>query len=144
MSGDRGSALLLVPAGVLVVLVLASIVIDNAVVFLAEREAAAAASSAANDVASMALDEVALREGSGVSLDPELLDAVAPALTAVTRSQLSAAFVDGTVSVSFVMVDDTTVEVTVSGAARRVVGPFGWAERTREVSASARGTIAIS
>ena len=56
-AGQRGSVLMLVPAGVLVLVVLGSIAVDFAIVFLAQRELAGAAAAAANDAATAAISE---------------------------------------------------------------------------------------
>lgn len=52
MRSERGSVLLLFPAAVLVLLVLAAITVDFSIAFLGERELANAADAAANDAAS--------------------------------------------------------------------------------------------
>ena len=52
-----GSVLMLVPAAVLVLLVLAAIVVDSAIAFLGQRELTAAAAAAANDAATAAISE---------------------------------------------------------------------------------------
>lgn len=115
MGDERGSALLLMPAAVLVVMVLGAIAVDAAVAFLAERDLAAAAAAAANDAATAALDEDALRRGAGYRLDPALVeDAVARALTA--RG------VDPGTDVA-VAVDGTEVRVTLAGRAELVFSP---------------------
>ena len=54
---QRGSALLLVPAGVLVLVVLGAVAVDSAVVLLAQRQLADVAAGAANDGAAAALDD---------------------------------------------------------------------------------------
>lgn len=115
MGDDRASALLLMPAAVLVVLVLGAIAVDAAVAFLAERDLAAAAAAAANDAATAGLDEDALRGGAGYRLDPALVEA------AVQRA-LTARGVDPGTSVD-VAVAGTEVRVTLRGAARLVFAP---------------------
>lgn len=55
--GDGGSALMLVPAGVLVLFVLGGIAVDSAVVLLAERDLANRTAAAANDIAAAALSD---------------------------------------------------------------------------------------
>lgn len=60
---DRGSVLMLVPAGLLIVLVMASIVVDMSLVHLRQRQAHDLAAGAANDVATAAADQGALRAG---------------------------------------------------------------------------------
>ena len=59
--GDRGSVLLLVPAAVLIVLVMASIAVDMSLVHLRQRQAHDLAAQAANDAATGAADQAALR-----------------------------------------------------------------------------------
>jgi hypothetical protein len=61
--GDRGSALMLMPACVLVVLVLASIAVDFALVHLRQRQAFDLAAGAANDAVTAGVDQGRLREG---------------------------------------------------------------------------------
>jgi Flp pilus assembly protein TadG len=60
---DRGSVLMLVPAGVLVVLVLASIAVDMTLVHLRQRQAVDLAAAAANDAATAAADQGRARAG---------------------------------------------------------------------------------
>jgi hypothetical protein len=61
---ERGSVLMLVPAGVLIVFVLASIAVDMSLVHLRKRQAFDLASAAANDAATAGADQAALRSGS--------------------------------------------------------------------------------
>ncbi|HWC12598.1 MAG TPA: hypothetical protein VG455_15420 [Acidimicrobiales bacterium] len=61
--------LLLFPAAVLVVVVLAAIAVDSAIVFLGQREVANAVSAAANDAASAGLGNRAFYEGGRIDLD---------------------------------------------------------------------------
>ena len=65
---DRGSVLMLLPACVLVVIVLASIAVDMAMVHLRQREALDLAASAANDAVTAGADPARLRAG-GFDLD---------------------------------------------------------------------------
>jgi hypothetical protein len=74
-AGDRASTLMLMPAGLLVVLILASIAIDMAIVQLRQRQAHDLASAAANDAATAAADQVALRQGTYV-VDGDVADDV--------------------------------------------------------------------
>lgn len=66
---ERGSVLLLFPAGVLAVLVLAAVAVDSAVAFLGERELAGAVAAAANDAATDALSETAFYRRGAIELD---------------------------------------------------------------------------
>ena len=63
---ERGSVLMLVPAGVLIVFVLASIAVDMSLVHLRKRQAFDLASAAANDAATAGADQAALRSGAYV------------------------------------------------------------------------------
>lgn len=83
--GDRGSVLMLVPAGVLVLFVLGAMAVDSAIAFLAQRELSAAAASLANDVATVALSEdrlyageAAIDEGRATEVVHEALGRRAP------------------------------------------------------------------
>ncbi|HEX6235838.1 MAG TPA: hypothetical protein VFZ68_01520 [Acidimicrobiales bacterium] len=66
---ERGSVLMLVPAGFLVVLVLASIAVDLSVVHLRQRQAFDLAAAAANDGVTAGADPRSLRRGAYL-LDP--------------------------------------------------------------------------
>ena len=68
--GDRGSVLILMPVGVLIVLLLGAIAVDLTTVQLRRQQAVEAAASAANDAVTFGLDEDALRAGRGYRLDP--------------------------------------------------------------------------
>ncbi len=68
---DRASVLMLVPAAVLIVLVMASVTVDMALVQLRHRQAHDLAASAANDAATAAADQGALRAGRYV-VDPDV------------------------------------------------------------------------
>jgi hypothetical protein len=73
---DRGTVLLLFPAGFVVMLVLGAIAIDVGLVQVRARELEAVASSAANDSLA-ALDVVALRDRGVVELDVERVHQIA-------------------------------------------------------------------
>jgi hypothetical protein len=62
---------MLVPAAVLIVLVMASITVDMALVQLRQRQAHDLAAGAANDAATAAADQAALRAGA-YQVDPEV------------------------------------------------------------------------
>ncbi|HEX7166536.1 MAG TPA: hypothetical protein VF230_06115 [Acidimicrobiales bacterium] len=66
---ERGSVLMLVPAAVLVLLVLAAIAIDSAVIFLASRDLSNRTAAVANDVAGAAVSDASFYGGAGVVLD---------------------------------------------------------------------------
>lgn len=74
--GENGSSLMLVPAGVLVLMVLASISADSAVAFLAKRELQNQAAAAANDAVTLGLTAEALQNGAAAEPDPALVDRV--------------------------------------------------------------------
>ena len=74
---ERGSALLLFPAAVLIVLALSAITVDSSIAFLAQRELANATAAAANDAASEAVDGEAFYQGDRIMLDPAAVEAVA-------------------------------------------------------------------
>ena len=135
LTRDRGSVLLLVPAGVLVVIVLASIAVDFGIAFLGEREVASLAAAAANDAATAAVDEEHLRETGEFRLDPDVVDDVVAATLASSSSevdleppQVEVTIVDG----------EPAVRVRLTGTVDYVFAPAlpGGPERV-EVSASA-------
>lgn len=79
---DRGSALLLMPACVLIMLVLASITVDMALVHLRQRQALDVAASAANDAVTAGVDTAALRSGTFVVHPTNAREVVARAVAA--------------------------------------------------------------
>lgn len=117
LTRDRGSALMLMPAGVLVVLVLAAIAMDLSLVHLVRREAVAAAEAAANDASTYGLDERAYRRGEGYALDPERVRA------AVDSSLAAAGLTDDLVMEPQVTTSATTVQVRVEVRVRYVFAP---------------------
>lgn len=108
MRRDRGSVLMLMPAGVLVVLLLGAISFDLSLVYLRQRQAAGLAVDLANDLASAALDEAHLRATGTYLLDPGRTDALGASLA--DRSDLAEQIDDLTVDV----VGPDTVRVVVS------------------------------
>jgi hypothetical protein len=76
MEPERGSTLLLMPAGLLIVLVLASIAVDMSLVHLRKRQAFELAAAAANDAATAGVDQGHLRTTQAYVLDPERTRAV--------------------------------------------------------------------
>jgi hypothetical protein len=74
---------MLMPAAVLVLVVLGSIAVDSARLFLAQRELVDAAAAAANDAAGAALEDGAFyRAGGRLSIDPVQATRVAEAAVA--------------------------------------------------------------
>jgi len=82
--GSRGSVLMLMPAGVLVVLLLGAIAFDLSVVFLRQRQASSLAVDVANDLATAALDEGAFRADGTYRLDPDRADQLADVIVAAS------------------------------------------------------------
>lgn len=68
---ERGSALLLFPAGVLILIVFAALAFDVALAHQRKRQLLDVAASAANDAVTYGLDEAELRATGTYCLDPE-------------------------------------------------------------------------
>jgi hypothetical protein len=114
--GERGSALMLMPAAVLVFVVLGAISVDFAVAFLGEGEVSNAAAAAANDVAGAALDRDRLYADDALRLDPRGADRAG-------RSAVAAAGLDDLDDIRVrvdVAADQPVVTVTVSARVRYV------------------------
>ncbi|HWG73530.1 MAG TPA: hypothetical protein VG184_05705 [Acidimicrobiales bacterium] len=73
---ERGSALVLVPAGFLVLVMLAAMAVDSAVAFLGQRQLADALAAAANDAASAAIADPSFYASGAVVIDPVRADQV--------------------------------------------------------------------
>lgn len=95
---QRGSVLMLMPAGVLVVLLLGAIAFDLSLVFLRQRQATSVAVDVANDVATAALDEAGFRAGGEFRLDPRRADELGRHL--VLSSDLGTDVVDVVITVA--------------------------------------------
>ena len=74
---ERGGVLLLFPAAVLAVVVLAAVAVDSSIAFLGERELANATAAAANDAAGRAVSDRAFYVGDRIELDPATVERVA-------------------------------------------------------------------
>lgn len=94
---ERGSALVLVPAGVLVLVVLGALAVDAALAFLGQRALTDAAAAAANDAAALAVSDAAFY---GDPTGPVVLDqrlAAEAATAALARRELRGVDVTGRV-----------------------------------------------
>lgn len=112
--------LLLMPAAVLVVLVLASIAVDFTIAFLGEREAASLAAAAANDAVTAAIDDERFRAGEGLHLDEDRARRIALATLAASSTELDDVEVEvatGTLG------GEPSVTVTVRGTIDYVFAP---------------------
>lgn len=112
--------LLLMPAAVLVVLVLASIAVDFTIAFLGEREAASLAAAAANDAVTAAIDDERFRAGEGIHLDEDRARRIALDTLDASSTELD----DVTVEVVTDVRDgEPAVTVTVRGTIDYVFAP---------------------
>lgn len=98
---------MLVPAGLLIVLIMASIAVDMSLVQLRQRQAHDLAAGAANDAATAAADHVEVRSG-GYAVDLDAATAVVEDI--VAASQLA----PDVVGSPRVQIDDGVVEVEIS------------------------------
>jgi len=112
---DPGSVLLLMPAAVLVLVVLASIAVDSAVVFLGQRELANAAAAAARDAAS-AVSSPRFYGAGVIAIDPAEADRVAQ--SAIAARDMHGVALSEPVAVT---VAGRQVCVTLTGRVDRVV-----------------------
>lgn len=109
-SGSRGSVLMLMPAGALIVLLLGAIAFDLSLVYLRQRQASSLAADVANDLASVALDVPTFRDSGVFELDPVRADSVGRSL--LDASDLADELTAATITVSGP--DTVTVRVTVT------------------------------
>jgi len=139
----RGSVLLLFPAAVLIVIVLAAITVDSAIAFLGQREVANAVVGAANDAAGAGVGNRAFYEGGNVELDPVAVQQLA--VDRVTAALDSDRFRDLAVDVSVgpPVTPGCPPEVRVRASARvetlfAAAVPGGPADREVHATAAAR------
>lgn len=123
--GSRGSVLMLVPAGLLVVLLLGAIAFDLSLVFLRQRQASSVAVDISNDLTTLALDTDHLRSTGEYRLDPARAASAAEDLLA--RSDLAEEAIElevavpsaDTVSVTLTVAVDYVFARSIPGAADR-------------------------
>ena len=135
VAGSRGSALLLLPAAVLALLVLGAIAVDSAVVFTAQRQVADAAAAAANDAAARAVDADDFYRCGAVRLDAGAARRSVAATIAARTSDLAES--TATVEVGRGPEGVPTVTVETSAVAPRIFAPAvggGAATRVRAVA----------
>jgi Flp pilus assembly protein TadG len=137
---DAGSVLILVPAAVLVLIVLAAITIDAAVVFLGEREVADAAASAANDAVAAGLDEASFYENGQLCLSPARVAQVAEASVSARTDNAQVRHVSAQREISETGRPQVTVEVEAS--VDLILAPaVPGASHTRTVSATSTAVL---
>lgn len=121
LHADRGSMLILMPAGVLIVVLLGTLAVDSSILFLGERELSDLTAAAANDAATAALDADSFYTCGRLMVDEAEARAVA---VAVTAARASDAVDVRSLDVS-VRNDRSPPEVTVSasGTVRLVFAP---------------------
>lgn len=132
---ERGSALMLMPAGVLIVLVLGALAVDSAIMFLGERELADLSAAAANDAATAAIVEKSFYECGRLELDDERARAVA--LTVAQQRVADAVDLTGVAAVVRNDQQPPQVEITASGTVRLIFTP-ALPGRTRSRAVQAR------
>jgi hypothetical protein len=134
---QRGSALILAPAAVLVAVALASIAIDSAAVCLGQRQLAETAASAATD-ATAAVSAAEFYTSGRVVLDPARATAIADA--SVASQRLHGVHLLPPVEV---LVAGRQVCVALTGEVRTIVGrAFPFVPRWTVVRARATATAA--
>jgi hypothetical protein len=109
---ERGSALMLIPAAFLIVMILTLFTLNSALVFLAQQELSRAAAAAAND-ASSGMTAGTFYDGTGFMLDGGVADSFGQA-NVIERTGDS---VSG-LAVSVRRIDEVTIEATATGRPR--------------------------
>ena len=133
-AADSGSVLILMPACVLVVVVLAAVAVDMSLVHLRQRQAFDVAASAANDAVTAGADEASLRAGS-YRIDAAAARAVVE--DAVATSDLTPHMVRTRVA----RIDEQTVEVALTVRVEHLfTGVMPGVPTSSEVTATASAT----
>lgn len=132
MGNQRGSALMLMPAAVLVVFVLAAIAVDQSLIFVRQRDLVAAAQAAANDAAGFGLDADVFYTENRIEFDlGRAQQAASAALTARGYAMVPSVTLDPTGTRVLVVVHDQ-VDPFFAGA---IPGGGGSTEITGRASA---------
>ncbi len=134
--GERGSVLVLVPAGFLVLMLLAAIAVDSAVTYLGQEQLHDALAAAANDAVTAGLDNPSFYGSGTIKLDPVLAGrAVCLSVLAQNDSALRQVHL-------WMNVNGDSVQVQGTAVIEGVFGRFipGFAQRTVRASAEAVAT----
>lgn len=132
---ERGSVLILVPVGLLVLVILGSLAVDSAVQYLGQEQLHDALSAAANDAVTAGIDSGSFYRGGRVTLDPaEVAKVVCLDLLAQGDSQLHDVTVSAAISGDSVRLEGAAVVESVFGRALP-----GFASHTVHSSSSAVG-----
>ncbi len=113
---EEGSSLILVPVAVLILMMLGSLALDSAVVFLGQRQLSAAAANAATDAASAISDDAFYGRGQ-IVIDPGVASEVARA--SVSSQDLRGVTLDEPIGVQVV---GRQVCVALRGQVKRIFG----------------------
>lgn len=124
--------MMLMPAGVLILLILASLALDRAIVFGAQRNLVAVAQAAANDAVAAGVDPDALRGDGRVVLDPGRVDRAIALVVAAERDDIKVAW----------QIRGASVEVRLQSNVRYLFGPAVPGGRSTErLSATAEAEL---
>jgi len=138
---QRGSALLLMPAAVLVMVVLGAFAVDAALVFLAEREVANLAAGVANDIAGAALDREAFYESGGEQREVVIDRSQADKVLALSLAAYRPDYLLGVGAEALAFPADDQVSVTVAASVEYVFSAaLPGAADSAAVSATATAT----
>ena len=135
--GDRGSVLILMPVGVLILMVLAAITIDLSNIHLQQRQLFDAASAASNDAVTYGVDQNHLREQGEVVLDDRRVTA------AIDSALVGRGFgdVQATATIGVGPSGNPEVTVTVSRTVDYIFGrTVGYSSTNVTAQASAEAT----
>lgn len=138
---DAGSALLMIPAGFLVVLAMAVTCVDFAIAHLGAREATDIAAQAGNDAVSASLDVDHFFTTGEIRLDETR---IVPAVEASVASRDTSHMQGVRVSHVGLVDGDQAIEVEVGVTVRTVFAPIVGLASTRTVSGSSTVRIADS
>jgi hypothetical protein len=132
------------PAGVLVLIMLAALAVDGAVLFLGEREVADLSAAAASDAAVAAIDADALYRCGNLQLDAARAQAAAQRVVAA-RSNDSVTGVSATVTALAVADGRPVVTVQTTGTVRLIfIQAVPGMDLTRQVQATASASPEVA
>jgi hypothetical protein len=139
---ERGSVLVLVPAGFLVLILLGGMAVDSAVAFLGARQLSDATAAAANDAATAALGNGAFYGSGTLNIDPS---AAASVVCRSLSAQENGDLHDLTVAIA---VAGPVIRVRAHGQVDavfgRIVPGFGHRAVSAEATATASGAAGPS
>ena len=142
--GDQGTVLMMLPAAVMIVLMLAAVAVDETGVYLAHRRLHAAAAAAANDAITAGLDLDAFNATGEYRLDPARVAAAVSRSLGAQQSETVDAAVVSAPSISVDASGRQTIQLTLTANVRLIfAGAIPGFDNRRRITERASASVVV-